>query len=298
MRKIWQFIKEHPRDAIIGTIIVLLVVCGGPLLINWAFSEPAWFDFFAVDWNVEDALSYYGSALSFIGTVVLGAITVYQTREAHKQTEQANTQTEKANQLAEEALAQTQKANELSVQMQKLEQARFISMVSIVKFDFNRRDIGEENFYNKNIPNRIKFDMVDHEFKTFRECYHIDVMLKNESEYPIIELFVSGKGDDRGAKLLHGIKSVTNSFYIPPKGEQAARFIIPAEGFQKYPSDGLLLKLSFTNVFDYTTEAKIQIDKVGQFVMRNTAIGYSYQLQKITNVNPQNSVEEIITEST
>lgn len=136
MNKIWQLIKDHPRDVIIGAIIVLLAVCGVPLLINWAFSEPAWLDCFAVDWEAKDALAYYGSALGFIGTVVLGAITVYQTRKAHEQTEKANTQTEKANQLAEEALAQTQRANELAAKMQKLEEARFLSMVSIENVRF------------------------------------------------------------------------------------------------------------------------------------------------------------------
>lgn len=300
-----EWIKKQltkPRTYIIFFVASLVI----PFVINELYKWGQTSDFaYLTMWKAEDVLSFFGSYLSFFGTIILGAVAVFQTDKANEKTDDANTiatdalkQATLSNQLAQEALTQTERANELSAQMQKLEQARFISMVSIVGFDFNRRDIGEEYFYSKKIPNTIKFDMVDQNFKTFRECYHIDVMFENQSEYPIVELFVSGKGYNRGAKLLHGIKSATNPFYIPPKGKQAARFVIPAEEFQKYPTDGLLLKLSFTNVFDYTTQANLQIDEIGQWFTRSTATEYSYQLQKIANVKPQSSVEATAIENT
>ena len=170
MKRVWQFIKNHPRDVIFGTIFVLIAVYVVPLIIDWMFPLPAWCDFFAVKWNVEDALAYYGSALGFIGTVVLGAITVYQTRRAHKQTEKANDQTERANQLAENALIQTQKANELSAQMQKLEQAKFLSIISVHKLHINQSEISTPNFYNAEMENPIIFDMVDLNFACSSFC--------------------------------------------------------------------------------------------------------------------------------
>lgn len=165
-------------------------------------------------------------------------------------------------------------------------------MISVDTFDLNTRGIGEDNYYSKKFPNTIKFDMVDQHHKTYREFYHIDVMFENQSEFPIVELQVSGKGYGRGAKLRHGIKSASNSFYIPPKGKQAARFIVPAEDFQKHTNDGLLLQIEFINVFDYSTCANLQIDEIGKWYTRETAIGYLYQLQKIANIKPQASEEE------
>lgn len=73
-------------------------------------------------WNAEGVLSFFGDYLSFFGTIVLGAVAVFQTDKANEKTDAANTiakdalmQAERSNQLAQEALAQTQKANELAI---------------------------------------------------------------------------------------------------------------------------------------------------------------------------------------
>ena len=39
---------------------------------------PAISEAFVAEWDVGDALGYYGAILSFIGTVVLGALALYQ----------------------------------------------------------------------------------------------------------------------------------------------------------------------------------------------------------------------------
>lgn len=78
MDKFWEFLKKN-RLAVFGCVIaVLFSVVGVPLLINWAFTIPAWFDFFAVDWEAKDALAYYGSALGFIGTVIFSGLALWQ----------------------------------------------------------------------------------------------------------------------------------------------------------------------------------------------------------------------------
>ena len=78
MDKCWEFLKKNWL-AVGGCVIaVLFSVVGVPLLINWAFSIPAWCDFFAVDWDAKDALSYYGSALGFIGTVIFSGLALWQ----------------------------------------------------------------------------------------------------------------------------------------------------------------------------------------------------------------------------
>jgi len=78
MDKFWKFLKKNWLAVVIVAIIVLLAVVGVPLLINWAFTKPAWCDFFAVDWEAKDALAYYGSALGFIGTVIFSGLALWQ----------------------------------------------------------------------------------------------------------------------------------------------------------------------------------------------------------------------------
>lgn len=72
------FFKRHWCAALIGSVVILLAVVGGPLVINWMFSQPAWCDFFAVDWETKDALAYYGSALGFTGTVIFSGLALWQ----------------------------------------------------------------------------------------------------------------------------------------------------------------------------------------------------------------------------
>lgn len=78
MDKFREFLKKN-WIAVVGCMIaVLFSVVGVPLLINWAFTIPALCDFFAVGWEAKDALSYYGSALGFIGTVIFSGLALWQ----------------------------------------------------------------------------------------------------------------------------------------------------------------------------------------------------------------------------
>lgn len=78
MNKFWVFLKSHWLAVILCVLTVLFAVIGVPLFINWAFSRPAWCDFFAVDWEAKETLAYYGSALGFIGTVIFSGLALWQ----------------------------------------------------------------------------------------------------------------------------------------------------------------------------------------------------------------------------
>ena len=78
MDKFLEFLKKNWLAVAIGVVIALFAVAGVPLLINWAFTVPALCDFFAVDWEAKDALSYYGSALGFIGTALFSGLALWQ----------------------------------------------------------------------------------------------------------------------------------------------------------------------------------------------------------------------------
>ena len=78
MDKFWEFLKKN-WIAVVGCVFAALFsIVGVPLLINWAYSVPAWCDFFAVDWEAKEALDYYGSALGFIGTVIFSGLALWQ----------------------------------------------------------------------------------------------------------------------------------------------------------------------------------------------------------------------------
>jgi len=101
-------------------LIIFAVTLGIPFLINEAYKVGKGY---ITLWEVEDALSFYGSYLSFVGTVVLGIVAVYQNRKAHQ----------------------------LNEQMQKLQQVQFVSMVSISRLEINKRSAENPNYLNPNM---------------------------------------------------------------------------------------------------------------------------------------------------
>lgn len=174
--KIWEWIIAQfskPRTYLILLVISLLI----PLVINCLYklgdtcSSPI-----LTKWTAADALSFYGSYLSFLGTVVLGAVTVYQTKKAHQQTEKANNLAEQSNELAE--------------QMQKLEQARFTPIVSAKLIDVqtgkkrNGEDCqNEENIYKTHVG------LTCSGFNS-EKYFNLYVEFKNNSEYPVCKMIV------------------------------------------------------------------------------------------------------------
>lgn len=78
MDKFLEFLRKNWAMFFVCIVIVLFAVLGIPLFINWAFGIPAWCNFFAVDWEAKDALSYYGDALGFVGTVIFSGLALWQ----------------------------------------------------------------------------------------------------------------------------------------------------------------------------------------------------------------------------
>ena len=50
-----------------------MVIFGVPLIIHILFKLHPNIDFFVAEWTAGELLSYYGSILAFLGTVILGA---------------------------------------------------------------------------------------------------------------------------------------------------------------------------------------------------------------------------------
>ena len=67
--------KKHKK---LIAFIIFMVIFGVPLIIHILFKLHPNVDFFVAEWTAGELLSYYGSILAFLGTVILGALSLYQ----------------------------------------------------------------------------------------------------------------------------------------------------------------------------------------------------------------------------
>lgn len=74
----WEWIKKHKGVTIMACIGIGGILIGVPLIINILFKYSSTIEIFRAEWTAGDALGYYGAVLSFVGTVVLGALALYQ----------------------------------------------------------------------------------------------------------------------------------------------------------------------------------------------------------------------------
>lgn len=74
----FNWIKKHKVFLVLISLAVLFALVGIPLIINLLFKFNCGISMFQAEWSAGEALGYYGSVLSFVGTVVLGALALYQ----------------------------------------------------------------------------------------------------------------------------------------------------------------------------------------------------------------------------
>lgn len=74
----FDWIKKHKALFIIICVLILIALIGIPFAINLLFKIGTKISIFQAEWSAGDALGYYGAVLSFLGTVILGALALYQ----------------------------------------------------------------------------------------------------------------------------------------------------------------------------------------------------------------------------
>lgn len=274
------FLAKYKWGIIVcAAILAFLLVGAVPLWINRLFEKPAKHDIFAVDWKVEDALSYYAAVLGFVGTVSLGAVAVFQT-------DRANRQTERANQLAQEALVQTRKANDLAKQMQKLEQARFVSMVSLTDVVYEEVSAGG----TKRLRPKDKTPISDYIRLSVPETrpsswYIFDLVFHNSSDYPIIQMTIHPQTCETYNCARYGMVTLQDSaVYIPAHGSAGISISIPGDMLKTSGITKMVLDIDFVNIFDYSTKAGLALENMG---VRDKRMNYTYHLAKFINVRPE-----------
>lgn len=235
-------------------LIVFAVTLGIPFLINEAYKVGKGY---ITLWKAEDALSFYGSYLSFVGTVILGIVAVYQNRKAHQ----------------------------LNEQMQKLQQAQFVSMVSISRLEINKRSVTIPTCLNTNM--RDIDTIIDLTASTTQTqlCYHIDVEFENCSDYPIVQMALHPGERRKAVEILFGMVELSEqAIYIPAKGQRIVRIIVPSVMFETQKVYRFILSIDFCNVFDYCTPATIYVEDLENRTRQNK---YKFRLTKFTDIRPK-----------
>ena len=74
----FDWIRKHKLAFFIACLVILILLIGIPFVINLLFKINSNICFLQAEWSAGDALGYYGAVLSFLGTVVLGALALYQ----------------------------------------------------------------------------------------------------------------------------------------------------------------------------------------------------------------------------
>ncbi len=79
-KKVWEWIKNNSTIIFIVAIAILspLAVIVGPMILDENFSKPACNKWFEVNWQLTDALNYYGAALAFCGTALFSGLALWQ----------------------------------------------------------------------------------------------------------------------------------------------------------------------------------------------------------------------------
>ncbi len=84
----FNWMKDHKK---LIAFITFMIIFGIPFIIHVLFKLHSNIDFFVAEWTAGELLSYYGSILAFLGTVILGALSLYQNQiikqESDKRTE-------------------------------------------------------------------------------------------------------------------------------------------------------------------------------------------------------------------
>lgn len=204
-------------------------------------------------WDASDVLSFYGSYLSFFGTVILGIVAVYQNKMAYQ----------------------------LNEQLQKLQQAQFTSMVSIKQLEISKQSAKNPSYRNPRMTDVQILDLTAEDFDT-TQSYHIDIEFENQSDYPIVQIIANGGSRKNSNCMLWGmVRYRESAVYIPAHGKSQFRLIVPCEIFEAMHQYQCSFSFNFINIFDYGTLATVHLPDLSNVGKKNE---YTYRLAKFTDI--------------
>lgn len=236
-------------------IILIVLSLFVPFVINELYKKG---DGYITLWEAKDVFAFYGSYLSFLGSLVLGAVAVFQ----------------------------NQRANELTKQMQKLEQAKFVSMVKLEIQDHSTKILPIENIKNIKTPNHFVDECINlaADNPQITQCYVLDTVIENNSEYPIVQICIHPGMRGNANGVFMGMESNKIAVYIPANEKLKLRIAIPSNLLSSANITSLLLSIDYTNIFDYTTAASLYLNNLG---VSDKFLSCRYRLSKFVDIKPK-----------
>ena len=98
-KKSFEFKKRYIVYIIISTVIVAVV---GALIINWLYYLGRDGNGYSTEWQASDALMFFATVLEALGTISLGAISIWQNIQLNKSNEKAQARLEEINNKSNE----------------------------------------------------------------------------------------------------------------------------------------------------------------------------------------------------
>lgn len=254
-----SWLSKPKHIAIITAIGFMFFVIVIPLVINGLYQLKGPI---VTEWDCSDALLFYGAVLGATGTIILGIVSVYQNKKTHE----LNERVEASNRA-----------------LQKLNEANFVSLVSLDNCEINERSSGQSNYRNGKYEIKETIDLTNKELMSSQwySCFHIDCQIKNTSDYPIVQI-------DYQTDIiswLHGLCNINRQpIYIESHNSAWIRFIVPKTVFEENNSYSFTMQIFFTNVFDYPCKARISIDDM----RKGNLAKISFRIAKYSDVKPEN----------
>lgn len=251
MGKILAWVNAHKTMSILAlSALFMLPLVIVHVLYKWSLGC----DFWASEWTAGDMIGYIAGFEAFLGTFILGIVAVYQNKQAYK----------------------------MNAELQKMQQVQFVSMISLSKVYVNVRSKQYPQYMTTGFEHPEIVNMVDDEFPC-ANCFHIDAVFANESQYPIVQITVLFN-DVFHQKLLGGVPVFEHPVYIGAKSTSNIRLIIPYDLHKQTGQTSLIIKVCFTNVFDYTTISTLTFPTVSE---DHKESNHTYRLAKFTDVRPK-----------
>lgn len=160
----FSWMKKHKKLIV---FFIFMMIFGIPFIIHVLFKLHPKNNFFVAEWTAGELLNYYGSILAFLGTAILGALSLYQNqiikRESDKRTELLEQRERESN-------------------MPRFRVNYLISQSNNSKLKFNIENI------SPNIANNIMLGPIQIVNKSKEEIWchpgiiHIDTILSNQKQ--------------------------------------------------------------------------------------------------------------------
>lgn len=158
-----EWINKHKILTVVAivmiTIIIIFII---PLVINKVYYLKAPCEFFNVKYDISSVLDYYGAVLTFIGTISLGSVTIYQNYQSQQKTDEVN-------RLTLELQKKSMKLAEQVYEKEKLhESKRNIPKFEVI-LDGSMGSYMSSNGILKNVSSSIATAIKSVSFQVFKE---------------------------------------------------------------------------------------------------------------------------------